>query len=120
MAINVKPLGEEETAFTPMTEYRLVVGVLGIVFDEYSEAEAKRQFDLLTRTLYPMTPLNALVEKTTCSGQPVRRHRAFDRCRWRPPGPLPALCKSDTGYQFPATTLDFLRIPTQGIALSAC
>jgi hypothetical protein len=37
-----------------------------------------------------------------------------------PPGPLPALCKSDTGFQFPATTLDFLRIPKQGIALSAC
>jgi hypothetical protein len=31
---------------TPVTEYRLVVGVLGIVFDEDSEAEAKRQFDL--------------------------------------------------------------------------
>jgi len=29
-----------------MTEYRLVVGVLGIIFDEDSEAEAKRQFDL--------------------------------------------------------------------------
>jgi hypothetical protein len=29
-----------------MTEYRLVVGVLGIIFDESSEAEAKRQFDL--------------------------------------------------------------------------
>jgi hypothetical protein len=33
----------------PITEYRLVVGVLGIVFDEDSEAEAKRQFDLLVR-----------------------------------------------------------------------
>ena len=30
-----------------MTEYRLVAGVLGIIFDEDSEAEAKRQFDLL-------------------------------------------------------------------------
>ena len=49
MAITVKPLGEEETAFTPMTEYRLVIGVLGIVFDEYSEAEAKRQFDLFVQ-----------------------------------------------------------------------
>jgi hypothetical protein len=29
-----------------MTEYRLVVGVLGIIFHEESEAEAKRQFDL--------------------------------------------------------------------------
>src|SRR5271165_5955890 len=45
---------------------------------------------------------------------------SFDRCRWRPPGPLPALCKSDKGFQFPATTPDFLRIPKQGIALSAC
>ena len=27
-----------------MIEYRLVVGVLGIIFDEDSEAEAKRQF----------------------------------------------------------------------------
>jgi hypothetical protein len=33
-------------AFTPMTEYRLVVGVLGIIFDEDSASEAKRQFDL--------------------------------------------------------------------------
>ena len=32
-----------------MTEYRLVVGVLGIVFDEESEAEAKRQFDLFVQ-----------------------------------------------------------------------
>jgi hypothetical protein len=32
----------------------------------------------------------------------------------------PALRKSDTGLHFPATTLDFLRIPKQGIALSAC
>ena len=32
-----------------MTEYRLVVGVLGIVFDEDSEAEAKRQFDLFVQ-----------------------------------------------------------------------
>src|SRR6516164_301278 len=31
---------------------------------------------------------------------------------------LSPLCKSETGFQFPATTLDFLRIPTQGIALS--
>jgi len=29
-----------------MIEYRLVAGVLGIIFDEDSEAEAKRQFDL--------------------------------------------------------------------------
>ncbi len=29
-----------------MTLYRLVGGVLGIIFDEESEAEAKRQFDL--------------------------------------------------------------------------
>jgi|ERR1700722_15266652 hypothetical protein len=28
--------------------------------------------------------------------------------------------RSDTGVQFPAMTLDFLRIPKQGIALSAC
>ena len=32
-----------------MTEYRLVVGVLGIVFDEDSEAEANRQFDLFVK-----------------------------------------------------------------------
>ena len=32
-----------------MTEYRLVVGVLGIIFDEDSEAEAKRQFDLFVK-----------------------------------------------------------------------
>ena len=32
-----------------MTEYRLVVGVLGIIFDEDSEAEAKRQFDLFVQ-----------------------------------------------------------------------
>jgi hypothetical protein len=29
-----------------MIEYRLVVGVLGIIFDEDSASEAKRQFDL--------------------------------------------------------------------------
>jgi hypothetical protein len=29
-----------------MIEYRLVVGVLSIIFDEESEWEAKRQFDL--------------------------------------------------------------------------
>ena len=28
-------------------------------------------------------------------------------------GLSPALCKSDTGFQFPAMTLDFLRIPKQ-------
>jgi hypothetical protein len=28
-----------------MIEYRIVVGVLGIVFDGASESEAKRQFD---------------------------------------------------------------------------
>jgi hypothetical protein len=32
-----------------MTEYRLVAGVLGIIFDEDSEEEAKRQFDLLVK-----------------------------------------------------------------------
>ena len=32
-----------------MTEYRLVVGVLGIIFDEDSEAEAKRQFDVFVQ-----------------------------------------------------------------------
>ena len=32
-----------------MTEYRLVVGLLGIVFDEDSEEEAKRQFDLFVK-----------------------------------------------------------------------
>jgi len=32
-----------------MIEYRLVVGVLGIIFDEDSEAEAKRQFDLFVK-----------------------------------------------------------------------
>jgi hypothetical protein len=32
-----------------MTEYRLVFGVLGIIFDEDSEAEARRQFDLLVK-----------------------------------------------------------------------
>ena len=32
-----------------MTEYRLVVGVFGIIFDEDSEAEAKRQFDLFVQ-----------------------------------------------------------------------
>ena len=32
-----------------MTEYRLVVGVLGIIFDEDSEAEAKRQYDLFVK-----------------------------------------------------------------------
>ena len=32
-----------------MDEYRLVVGVLGIIFDEDSEAEAKRQFDLFVK-----------------------------------------------------------------------
>jgi hypothetical protein len=32
-----------------MTKYRLVAGVLGIVFDEDSEDEAKRQFDLLVK-----------------------------------------------------------------------
>ena len=29
-----------------MIEYRLVAGVLGVIFDEDSEAEAKRRFDL--------------------------------------------------------------------------
>jgi len=29
-----------------MTEYRLVAGAVGIIFDEDSDAEAKRQFDL--------------------------------------------------------------------------
>jgi len=32
-----------------MVEYRLAVGVLGIIFDEDSEAEAKRQFDLFVQ-----------------------------------------------------------------------
>jgi hypothetical protein len=32
-----------------MTEYRLVVGVLGIIFDEDSKAEARRQFDLFVQ-----------------------------------------------------------------------
>jgi hypothetical protein len=32
-----------------MIEYRLVVGVLGIIFDEDSEWEAKRQFDLFVK-----------------------------------------------------------------------
>ena len=32
-----------------MTEYRPVVGVLGIIFDEDSEAEAKRQFDVFVQ-----------------------------------------------------------------------
>jgi hypothetical protein len=35
-------MNDEATAI----EYRLVVGVLGIVFDEDSGTEAKRQFDL--------------------------------------------------------------------------
>src|SRR6516225_5335879 len=56
-----------------------------------------------------MGPFNAMVEELA---NWVRRYGSFDRCRWRPPGPLPTLCKSDTGFQFPATTLDFLSIPT--------
>jgi arsenate reductase (thioredoxin) len=32
-----------------MTEYRLVVGVLGIIFDEDSEEEVKRQFNLFVK-----------------------------------------------------------------------
>ena len=40
---------ENEEAASPMTEYRLVAGVLGIIFDEHSEAEAKRQFDLFVK-----------------------------------------------------------------------
>ena len=32
-----------------MIEYRLVAGVLGIIFDEDSESEAKRQFDLFVK-----------------------------------------------------------------------
>jgi hypothetical protein len=40
---------EDEEAATPMTEYRLVAGVLGIIFDEDSEAEAKLQFDLFVK-----------------------------------------------------------------------
>ena len=32
-----------------MAEYRLVVGVLGIIFDEDSDAESKRQFDLFVK-----------------------------------------------------------------------
>ena len=32
-----------------MIQYRLVAGVLGIIFDEDSEEEAKRQFDLLVK-----------------------------------------------------------------------
>ena len=32
-----------------MTEYRLVAGVLGIIFDDDSEEEAKRQFDLFVK-----------------------------------------------------------------------
>src|SRR5271165_4378972 len=75
-----------------------------------------RKFCVAFRT-YPIARLDALVAETTCFGQLVRPHSSFDRCRWRPPGPLPALCKSDTGFQFPATTLNFLRIPKQGIAL---
>jgi hypothetical protein len=62
---------------------------------------------------YPMARLSALVEERTCSGQLVRAHRSFDRCRWRPSGPLPALCKSDTGFQFPATKFADRRIGFQ-------
>ena len=36
---------DEEMAFAPITEYRLVVGVFGIIFKEDS-ASAKRQLDL--------------------------------------------------------------------------
>ena len=32
-----------------MIEYRLVVGVIRIIFDEDSEAEANRQFDLFVK-----------------------------------------------------------------------
>jgi hypothetical protein len=32
-----------------MPEYRLVVGVLGIIFDEDSETEAKQRFDLFVK-----------------------------------------------------------------------
>ncbi len=32
-----------------MTEYRLVVGVLGIIFDEDSASEAKSNFDLFVK-----------------------------------------------------------------------
>jgi hypothetical protein len=39
----------EETVIVPMTEYRLVVGVHGIIFDEDAEAEAKHQFDLFVK-----------------------------------------------------------------------
>ena len=36
-----------------MPEYRLVVGVLGIIFDEDSETEAKQRFDLLSNNPKP-------------------------------------------------------------------
>jgi hypothetical protein len=53
---------DEEAAYT-MTEYRLVAGVLGIIFDEDSEAEAKRQFDLFVK--------QSKTARSASSGTPV-------------------------------------------------
>ena len=38
-----------------MPEYRLVVGVLGIIFDEDSETKAKQRFDLFVKPIQNRT-----------------------------------------------------------------
>ena len=45
---------DEEMAFAPITEYRLVVGVFGIIFDEDS-ASAKHESDLFVYSIQNRT-----------------------------------------------------------------
>ena len=56
-----------------MTEYRLVVGVLGIVFDEDSEAEAKRQFDLFVKKAKNARSAEAAMSVTLFKDQEIIR-----------------------------------------------
>jgi len=61
-----------------MTEYRLVAGVLGIIFDEHSDAEAKRQFDLLVINPKPHD-LRRLERKRHAE----HRYSSWRKCRKR-------------------------------------
>jgi hypothetical protein len=75
-----------------MTEYRLVAGVLGIIFDEDSDAEAKRQFDLLVRQSKTARSASARMSVTLFkNGEIIAEYHPADcgRDLKRAPGPLP-------------------------------
>ena len=65
-----------------MIEYRLVAGILGVIFDEDSEAEAKRQFDLFV--IKSKTALSSLAGTSVTlfkNGEIIAEFHPSDRVR---------------------------------------